>query len=124
MNTEIPNEKLAWMKDDALIDLRDRIDQLLCDREREYLRSKKMTREQLIKLYEGFGYVVSKGSKFWRVTGPGEEHRGYYGLQVGQYTHECYIDTTDMIVLLIIDLNSQSVVEKFAELWLTDCVTV
>ena len=122
MNTETFGENVDRLSDERLTALKNRIEIILHVRDRDMM-SKTMTAAQLGQLYSKFGYVIPTTSKFWKITAPGRG-RGLYGLQVGRYTHQCHIDTTDMIVVLVVGDNGQTFVEAYADLWLTDCVTL
>lgn len=99
--------------------LTERVDMLV--EGRTIASRKKMTRDQLVKLYEGSGYFTTGKSKFFEISHG--DHGGLYGLQVGQYTHSCHIDNTDFIVLLVIDSNqphSPSFIIDESDMWLKE----
>lgn len=87
---------------------------------REYLKGLNRIKsvEELVKLFEGRGYVISPGNKFWQT--PTE---GYYGLEVGSYIHSCHCDTTHIKVLLVID-NSNLKILTFPDYLLKNCRVV
>jgi hypothetical protein len=93
-------EKLHLMTSPELDALEKRIEALLEEKRRLKI-AKTLTKEQLLSLYGGYGYVVKPGDKFWKIRhGKGE---GFYGWQVGQFEHSCHIDSTDLIVLYVIE---------------------
>ena len=51
--------------------------------------------KKIRKHYEGFGYDVRDGDRFWKTEFG-------WGWQVGQFTHTCHIDITDFVVVLVI----------------------
>jgi acyl-CoA reductase-like NAD-dependent aldehyde dehydrogenase len=112
--------KILSMDAEEVEKLDEKVDELLESRREE--KSAPVTKEYLKSLYEHFGYQIPDGSKFWKIGGL-EKGRGQYGLQVGQYTHSCHIDTLEIIVLLVLDGND-NYVESYADLWLSDCIVV
>lgn len=110
------------LKDSDLKQLQQTIDDTIRRREREGKMAKKMSIEELLHEYGQFGYVVPKGSKFWKIGGSGRGE-GKYGMEVGRFTHSCHVDTTDLIVLLVID-GHDTFVEDYSDLWLSDPVTI
>ncbi len=120
-------EKLRLMTSPELDALEKRIETLL-EEKRRLKRAKTLTKEQLLSLYTGYGYIVNKGDKFWKITsGEGE---GFYGWQVGQFEHSCHIDSTDLIVLYVIEpgtptspVGKQYLVHT-SELWLEGPIVV
>ncbi len=74
------------------------------------------TKEELLKVYSGYGYIVPEDAKFFRIrTG---EHDGCYGFQVGFYEHSCHVDSTDFIVLFVYTNKHEFEVESYSENWL------
>lgn len=74
-----------------------------------------MTKEELAKLvgkYSKWGFIVDKGARFWK-------RDGEYHLEVGRYWHSCHVDSTHIIVLLMInnDGKTRLVDDWHAELW-------
>lgn len=68
--------------------------------------------KKLRQKYEGFGWCIKNGDKFWKTK------KGW-GWQVGEYSHSCHIDTTDFVVVMLIDDKTyQSSVEEFDSLWM------
>ncbi len=78
-------------------------------------------REKVLRAFTGSGFEIPKGAKFFKI-GTGDDI-GLYGMQVGSYVHSCHIDTTDIIVLLIIN-GCNTHVDSFADWWLSDSFTV
>lgn len=72
-------------------------------------------RKELIQEFESRGYYLQKGNKFWYYKDMNE-----WGVQVGNYTHSCHIDTTDIIVLLFLDGRVDGIYDG----WLSNCITV
>lgn len=96
-----------------------------CIRKIEYeaWKAKVLPKEEIVKMFTSFGYTVPKGAKIWRVHPRGEKTEGGYGMEVGKYEHSCHIDTTDFIVLLVVS-GTDSYVESYGDLWLSDPITV
>lgn len=78
-------------------------------------------REKVLRAFTGSGYEIPKDVKFFKI-GTGDDI-GLYGMQVGSYVHSCHIDTTDFIVLLIIN-GCNTHVDSFSDLWLSHPFTV
>ena len=120
-------EKLELMSSPELDALERRIDALLEEKRRLKI-AKTLTKEQLLSLYNGYGFYPKAGDKFWKITnGKGE---GFYGWQVGQFEHSCHIDTTEIIVLYVIepgtpsDPNGDKYVCEHSDLWLDGPIVV
>jgi hypothetical protein len=62
------------------------------------------TQKEITDSFERFGFEVPKGAEFYKISEFATK-RGHacYGMKVGAYVHSCHIDTTDFIVLLIVD---------------------
>jgi hypothetical protein len=45
------------------------------------------------------------------------EYNGYIGLKVGEFTHNCNIESTDIIILLCPILNGKEIDIKLVEDW-------
>ena len=45
------------------------------------------------------------------------EYKGYIGLKVGEFTHSCHVDTTDILLLLCPILNGKEIGIKIVEDW-------
>lgn len=108
--------------------LEERIESLLEEKRRLKL-AKTLTKEQLLSLYNGYGYVVKPGDKFWKIKAPGKGC-GFYGWQVGQFEHSCHIDSTDLIVLYVIEPgtptapNGDQYTCHHSDLWLEGPIVV
>ena len=120
-------EKLLLMTSPELDALEKRIEALREEKERLFW-AKKLTKEQLLSLYRGYGYDPKPGDKFWRIkSGKG---KGMYGWQVGQFEHSCHIDSTDMIVLYVIEPGTPTApagdhyVCDHADMWLEGPIIV
>lgn len=100
--------------------LRDELDEEISNLERDAKLKVRKTREELISEFGYFGYIVPPTAKFWKIHGPNKSV-GAYGMEVGEYTHSCHVDTTELKVLLVVDGN-EHYVESFADLWLSDPV--
>lgn len=79
-------------------------------------RDKTLSREEIIKTFDHFGYIVPKNAVFWKVMAP-DDGFGGYGMEVGQYTHSCHIDTTDLKVLLVVN-GDKHFTDSYADIWL------
>lgn len=104
--------------------LQNKINGLIEERDRVWM-AQQMSREQLLDLYRSRGYDPKPGDKFWKIRSP-TKGRGFYGWQVGQYEHSCHIDTTDILVLFIIEPghHGSSYVMDYAEMWLDGPIVV
>jgi hypothetical protein len=91
-------------------------------RHQQELVERTLTREDLIEVFSAFGFLLPKGSVFWRVKEG--ENRGLYGFEVGRYTHSCYIETTDFVVLLLYVPNYHTQVKEFDDLSLEKAFVV
>lgn len=100
------------------------IDALIEERERLVL-VQNQNKEQLLCLFKSRGYYLKPGDKFYKVKGQGRGN-GFYGWQVGQYQHSCHIDTSDMIVLLIVEpgLHGETYVIDSYHMWLEGPIIV
>ena len=78
-------------------------------------------REKVLRAFSGRGIEIPKGTKFFRIDSG--DDIGLYGMQVGSYVHSCHIDTTDLIVLLIVNGTDMYVDDKSA-FWLSEPFTV
>jgi hypothetical protein len=117
--------KLLTPKD--LDNLKSDIEMELFHRERNERMSKKMTKEELVKLYEQFGFIVPKGTKFWQIRSDEYKSEGLYGMEVGRFEHSCHIDSSIFIVLHVIDPKGVSLkdsVREYSDTWLTGCIVV
>ena len=119
-------EQTKLMTSPELTKLQKQIEGLLEERDRVFL-AQKMSKEQLLSLFNSRGFYPKVGDKFWKVRSP-TKGRGFYGWQVGQYEHSCHIDTTDLIVLLIIEpsrtCGGDTYVTEYAEFWLSGPIIV
>lgn len=123
LGEEIVNKVLA-LSDKATDAFLEKVEELI---EKKRLDKKanerKPTKEEILRDFTGFGYEIPKGAEFYKVS----EHaskRGHscYGMKVGQYTHSCHIDTTDLTVLLLVD-GTEHWVDSFADLWIDKIFT-
>jgi len=119
------DKKLSTMTETQLDKFQEKIEALLKKKERAILAANAMTEEQLLKLYNGHGFSPKVGDKFWRIRASGKS-KGFYGWQVGKFEHSCHIDTTDFIVLFIIEPGtlSDNRVEHYSDLWLDGPIIV
>lgn len=114
--------KILSMDEEEVEMFNEKLDELIVKREEK--SGEPATKEELIFLYEHFGYEIPNGSKFWKIGGL-QKGRGKYGFQVGQYTHSCHIDSTELIVLLVIDgYNGNTYLESYSDIWLSNCIIV
>lgn len=114
-------KNLKEMTKEELKALEQSVNDELDERRKQEFRNRTLTKEEILKAYAGYGYCVPEGAKFFRIlTG---EHDGCYGWQVGQYTHSCHVDTTELIVLLIYSNNHKFEVEDYSDLWLEEVFT-
>ena len=75
-------------------------------------------KENLLKLYNGYGFIIPTGSVFWRIdTGV---NKGRYGHQVGIIQHSCHVDITDFIVLHVLREDGDSGTEYHMDMWLSN----
>ncbi len=122
------DKTLSAMPEEQLDRFQKKIDTLLEEKARAEL-AQTMTEEQLLKLYNGFGFYPKDGDKFWKIRATGKG-QGFYGWQVGQFEHSCHIDTTDLIVLYVIEPGTPTnpsgpeYVAHFSELWLDGPIIV
>lgn len=121
-NTYENMKNLNEMTKEELKALSKSVENELDERRKQDFRSREMTKEDLLKVYSGYGYCVPEGAKFFRIRSG--EYEGCYGWQVGQYTHSCHVDTTDLIVLLVYSNNHKFNIEEYADLWLEEAFTV
>jgi len=105
---------------EELEEIKHEIEAQISKKQWEERRKVKKTREQLLKEFYRFGYIVPPGSKFWKIGGP-VKSAGAYGMEVGAYVHSCHVDTTDLKVLLVVDGN-EHFVESYSDFWLSDPV--
>lgn len=125
-----PNFKEEFEKEAMLLsneDLRlvqEKIDELIEERDKIFM-AQKLTKEQLLYLYNRRGYYPKMGDKFWKITAL-KQGRGMYGWEVGKYEHSCSIDTTDMLVLLVVEpgAEGQTYVVDVCDLWLDGPIVV
>jgi hypothetical protein len=117
-------EKLRLMTSPELDALEKRINVLIEEREKVFL-AQKLSKDQLLSLYRGYGYDPQPGDKFWKITAKGQGY-GMYGWQVGQYEHSCHIDSTDIKVLLVIEPQAGGThyVCDHSDLWLDGPIVV
>jgi len=121
-------EQTKLLTSPELTKLQERIEELLAERDRVFM-AQKMTKEQLIGLYNSRGFYPKTGDKFWKIRSP-TKGRGFYGWQVGQYEHSCHIDTTDIIVLLVIEPRDSNgncgstYVMDYSDMWLDGPIVV
>lgn len=93
--------------------------QLVVKRQKERLEKVK-SKEDISEEFSNFGYIIPDGAKIWRIMGG--DLAGAYGMEVGRYTHSCHVDTTELVVLLVVD-NSNHFVKDFSDLWLEEAFT-
>ena len=121
-------EESKLMTTPELVKLQETIEELIEERDRQFM-TQTMSKEQLLDLYHSRGYSPKKGDKFWKIRSP-EKGRGFYGWEVGRFEHSCHIDTTDLIVLYVIEPRGsngsvgESYVEEYADLWLEGPIVV
>ena len=114
--------ELANLKLHELEELQSEVEDLIRKRKHEEWKSKKLTTEQKVALFTHFGISVPKGSVIWRVSPQADKlPNGGYGLVVGGYEHSCHIDTTDFIVLYVVDANGiDHDVISCSDMWLSE----
>ncbi len=78
-----------------------------------------MTKQEIISLFNKFGFFVVHRDKLrvWH-----DIETGVYGVEVGRYWHSCHVDTTDFIVLLIINENGHTRVQDFHDISLKEII--
>ncbi len=76
-------------------------------------------KERLVKQYMTFGYQIKPGDIFYK-TSIGDED--VWGLKVGEITHSCHIDTTEIVVLFFVDRKPDVI--SVSDNWLIDSITV
>lgn len=59
---------------------------------------------------EAKGFKVVKDAEFYRVG-------GYIGMKVGQYTHSCHIETSDILILLLSTYYDKVEDPRIQEFW-------
>ena len=117
-------EQKKLLTSPKLDELQEQIDELCKERDRIYL-SLTMSKEQILGLFRSRGFYPKTGDKFWKVLCPFNKGRGLYGWQVGQYEHSCHVDSTDLIVLLIIEpATGTTYVMEYADMWLEGPIVV
>jgi len=119
-------EQAKLMTSPELESIQKNIGALLKERDRLFL-AKKLSKDELIELYNSRGYSPKKGDKFWKIKSQGKGY-GFYGWQVGAYEHSCHIDTIDIIVLLVIEPSrtngGDDYVAEFTGRWLEGPIIV
>ena len=109
--------KVMDMTDEATDRFIDRLEKLVEQKRKDKdAREWKPTKQELIKQLTGFGFDVPDNAKFYKFRDKSETF--CYGMQVGQYSHSCYIDTTDYIILLIVKDNN-TYVKEVCDFWTT-----
>jgi len=103
---------------DELEDVKDEAIECIDDKIYEAKKTATKTRSEIIKDFNHFGFQVPDKVNFWKIRGP-LSHKGFgaYGMEVGRYVHSCHVDTTDLIVLLVVDGND-NFVESYSDMWL------
>lgn len=81
--------------------------QLILKRQKERLERVK-SKEDIFEEFSKFGYIIPNGAKIWRILSG--DLVGAYGMEIGRYTHNCHLDMTDFVVLLVVD-NSEHFVK-------------
>lgn len=114
---------LSKLKPHELEELQFAIERQLFNNKYDEWKNTKHTKEQIIAMFNRFGYTVPKGAVIWRVHPRGERQLGGYGMEVGSYDHSCYIDSSTYKVLLVV-AGTDHYVESFSDLWLSDPITV
>lgn len=104
-----------------------KVDRLIQERKskiRADAANKTMSDEEILRNFTSHGFIVPKNSTIWKIDyKDGQEYDGYYGLEVGRITHSCHIDTTDFIILMIMDKNGNAKFDYYSDLWLTKAFT-
>ena len=123
MTTDNFDDIIQQMPDDRLEILKNRIEDIIAERDVE-LMSRTMSANDLVRLFSHYGFETPPGTVFWKIYAP-KRGRGHWGMQVGKYTHSCHIDTTEIIVLLVIEQpNGNAYEEGYADHWLRDKVVI
>lgn len=106
-----------------LEELKSDIENEIIKKENEEKTNKILPKEEILKLFYHFGYEIPPRTKFYKIYAPGKS-MGAYGMKVGEFVHSCHIDTTDLIVLLVIDeKKTDHYVEDFADHWIKELFT-
>jgi hypothetical protein len=75
------------------------------------------SKSEIVNEFRNYGFacgeVISK-IRIWKT-------KEYVGLEVGRYEHSCHVDTTELIVLLILDYPDLPL-KSFSDNWLTEVV--
>lgn len=90
-------------------------------RAEEEAKKHKPSRAEMVKAFQGYGFIVPSDAKFYHIS-ESRVRKGCkhcFGFQIGAYTHSCQVDTTDFIVLLILD-NHNTWVEEFDGVWMNE----
>ena len=123
---EMIEDQAKLMTSPELELLQDKIENLIEERDRLFL-AQKLSKKELVSLYNSRGYSPKTGDKFWKVRRNGKGY-GFYGWEVGAYEHSCHIDTTDLKVLLIIEPSrtngGDTYVAEFSDMWLDGPIVV
>jgi hypothetical protein len=96
-----------------------RVEKIIEEKKKAATSKSITTREELVRNFSAFGYQVPTNAKFYKTDSRLKQIENCYGMQIGQYVHSCHIDTTDFIVLLMVN-DHESWVEEFDGCWMKE----
>jgi len=113
-------KKLNEMSVTELSQLSYKISKEITEREinERIAKNKNKSLSEILREFYHFGFQVPTGTNIWFI-----ENEGFFGMEVGRYTHSCHVDTTDFIVLLVLG-DTKNYVESFSDMWLSKKFTV
>ena len=76
----------------------------------------KTEKEQFITELQARGFQFSSKNEYYKVKSSGK-YNNLIGVKVGEYVHSCHVDTTDLIVLMFLDLGNEFF-DSFIDLWI------
>jgi hypothetical protein len=118
-------DKVKALPDNKYTEFMETVEELIEEVRRDRKDNEKIpSKEEIVQSFHQYGYIIPKGAEFYKINAMASK-RGHtcYGMKVGEYTHSCHIDTTECVVLLIVDGTYHGVVDT-SDMWITKLFTV
>ena len=118
--------KVMNLTDDATDKFITKMETLIAEkkqqRKEQEANRKKPTRAEMVAAFNGYGFIVPSNAKFFHIAESDVKKgcKNCFGFQIGEYVHSCHVDSTDYIVLLMLDDKHHTWVEEFDGLWMKE----
>lgn len=74
-------------------------------------------KKEFIKLLNHYGYQFDSTNEYYINNDIRSENNGKIGVKVGEFSHSCHVDSSDILVLLFIKEDGKTEVEEVWDIW-------